>query len=150
MSTSDDTDGLRPRYGCKFTSFLLTLRLQTDLCSCTPPPQKKPTSRRVSVTCRKRSAGRALFLTACLQPHYGFRVFIIKHPGVEREGGRRPAFYTFHNFSPHCIHVGLYSPSCCTQSVVKHVGKTAQKVQTLRITSSSVTRNDRRPCLRMN
>lgn len=37
--------------------------------------------------CRKRSAGRALFLTACLQPHYGFRVFIIKHPGVEREGG---------------------------------------------------------------
>lgn len=69
--------------------------------------------------CRKRSAGRALFLTACLQPHYGFRVFIIKHPGVEREGGRRPAFYTFHNFSPHCIHVGLYSPSCCTQSVVK-------------------------------
>ena len=94
MSTSDDTDGLRPRYGCKLRLFSAHLELPGGFlsaqrllgssgtsarlrsCSCKTPPnfRKKSLSRFVESAL---SLLGLLFVTACLQLNYDFRVVLV-------------------------------------------------------------------------
>lgn len=107
MSASDDTDGLRPRYGCKFRLFSAHLELPgVPLCSEAPgqlrdhssaqilllqdaPELQKKTQSLVYLVESAPSLLWLLFVTACLQLNYDFRVVIVVR--AEQSRGRRPA-----------------------------------------------------------
>lgn len=107
MSASDDTDGLRPRYGCKFRLFSAHLELPgVPLCSEAPgqlrdhssaqilllqdaPELQKKKKSLVYLVESAPSLLWLLFVTACLQLNYDFRVVIVVRAAQSR--GRRPA-----------------------------------------------------------
>lgn len=142
MSTSDDTDGLRPRYGCKFRLFSL-FSAHLEVPGGRLPPLHSPEGEAGSgsplrfCSCKRPRASekfhlfvsqsdRVLFLTAWLLPNCDFRVFIIMYRRVGRVGGGGGggAFRVYTTFSTSHTHVGLYGPSyylhlvqCCHMCV---------------------------------